>query len=393
MPTHRFTARRIDTGEPATYAAAGGRIACVDPAEAASNLPWVAPAFIDHQVNGYMGHDLNGSQPPTAATVAALTRAVWRTGVARYCPTLITHSEAHILHALRAIVAACDADPLVDASIACVHVEGPFISPEDGPRGAHNPKYVRPPDFDEFLRWQEAARGRIGIVTLSPEWPGALQFIERLAALGVVPAIGHTAASPQQIRDAVRAGCRLSTHLGNGSHSVLPRHDNYLWEQMACDELWAGLILDGHHLPPAVAKCILRAKGVQRAVLTSDAVAPAGLPPGRYELNGIAVELTPAGRIEVVDGGGVLAGSACDMPVGVQNAQRFAGLTLSEAVSLATLRPAELLDLPDPTLRPGARADVVLFDSDPETYELRIIATMVAGTWVYGEPPEGLASG
>ncbi len=143
-------------------------------------------------------------------------------------------------------------------------------------------RHVRPPDWDEFRRFQEASGGRIRLATLAPEHDGALPFIEKLAASGVVAAIGHTLASGARLRDAVRAGARLSTHLGNGCHATLPRHDNPIWEQLADDNLWASVICDGWHLTEAVARCILRVKGPGRAVLTCDASSLAGLPPGVY---------------------------------------------------------------------------------------------------------------
>src|SRR5205085_7285582 len=143
----------------------------------------------------------------------------------------------------------------------------------------------------------------------APESSGALEMIEKVAASGVVVAIGHTAATPAQIRDAVKAGAKTSTHLGNGSHAILPRHDNYLWEQMAADGLWASVIADGHHLPPAVLKCVLRVKTPARTVLVSDAGSLAGLPPGRYDCWGQEFEVHPAGKI-VLPGTGFLAGAA-----------------------------------------------------------------------------------
>src|SRR5207248_2337185 len=151
-------------------------------------------------------------------------------------------------------------DRAVAHAVAGIHLEGPYISAEDGPRGAHARRHVRPPDWDEFRRLQDASGGRVRLLTLAPEHDGAVHFIERLTAAGVVVALGHTAASGERIRDAVRAGARLSTHLGNGSHAVLPRHPNYLWEQLADDGLWASVICDGHHLPPSVVRCVVRVK-------------------------------------------------------------------------------------------------------------------------------------
>src|SRR5208283_1690503 len=155
---------------------------------------------------------------------------------------------------------------------------------------------------------QDAAGGRIRLVTLAPEHEGALRFIEQLAGSGVVVALGHTAASGTRIRDAIAAGARLSTHLGNGTHALLPRHENYVWEQLAADELWASIICDGHHLPPAVARCVVRIKTPARTILTCDAGPLAGLPPGRYREWDQDFEVLPGGKI-VIPGTHYLAGS------------------------------------------------------------------------------------
>ena len=187
-------------------------------------------------------------------------------GIGQFLPTLITSSFDATRHGFVTLERARATDPRLSRWIPGYHLEGPYLSGEDGPRGAHPKEYIRDPDWDEFRRWQDAAGGRIRMVTIAPERAGAISFIEKLAASGVVVAIGHTAATGEQIRDAVRAGARTSTHLGNGSHTLLPRHDNYIWEQLANDDLWASIITDGHHLPPAVVKCIVRAKGVARTL-------------------------------------------------------------------------------------------------------------------------------
>lgn len=377
--------RLVETGRPARLALEGGRIARVEPLDAAPER-WLAPGFIDIQVNGYAGHDTNAADV-TPETIAHLVRALWRVGVTTVCPTVITQSEARILGSLRAIAAARDADPLIAHAISRIHVEGPHISPEDGPRGAHPLEHVRPPDLAEYRRWQAAAGGRIGIITLAPEHPGSAAYIGAVAAEGVTVAIGHTAADGARIRAAVDAGARLSTHLGNGSHDRITRHPNYIWDQLADDRLAASLIFDGHHLPPAVMKVMLRAKGLERAILVSDAVATAGLPPGVYETAvGGTVELLPSGRLNL-HGTPYLAGSASSLPDGIANAVRHAGVTLAEAVRLATANPSRTLGLDGPggrgSLRAGAVADLTAFRLDPATQALTIEATIVRGETVY----------
>jgi N-acetylglucosamine-6-phosphate deacetylase len=208
------------------------------------------------------------------------------------------------------------------------------------------------------------------MVTLAPERRGAIAFIERLTTSGVVVAIGHTAATGEQIREAVSAGAQISTHLGNGCHALLPRHDNYVWEQLANDDLLASLIVDGHHLPPAVVKCLIRAKGVSRTLLTCDAGSLAGMPPGKYREWGTDLEVLPSGKI-VVAGTEYLAGSAHFTDACVGNVIRFAGVTLAEAVEMASVRPRQLLGIPVPAIEVGQPADFVIFEWGPDE-DLRV---------------------
>jgi N-acetylglucosamine-6-phosphate deacetylase len=246
---------------------------------------------------------------------------------------------------------------------------------------------VRRPDWDEFRRWQEAAGGLIRLVTLAPELEGALSFIERLTAAGVVVALGHTAASGPCIRDAIRAGARLSTHLGNGAHAVLPRHPNYIWEQLAADELWASIICDGHHLPAAVVRCIVRMKSPARTILTCDASSLAGMPPGRYHEWDQELAVLSEGKIVVV-GTNLLAGSWAFTDRCIDRVLRYADVSVAEALDMAAARPRQLLGLPVRTLEPGQPADVILFDwSAGKEFQLR--ETVVAGTAVGGRTKLG----
>lgn len=381
----RLDGHLVDTGEGVSVHLDGPRIARVDSSDAAPDR-WIAPGLLDLQVNGYQGHDVQGADV-TAQTIADLVHALWASGITALCPTVTTHSEARICRALAAIAQARAGDPLIARAIPCVHVEGPFISPEDGPRGAHPRDHVRPPSVAEYRRWQDAADGRVGLITLAPEHPGSADFIARVTADGVVAAIGHTAANAEQIQAAVTAGACLSTHLGNGSHALLPRHDNYVWAQLADDRLWASMIFDGHHLPPPLMRVFVRAKGAERAILVSDAVAVAGLPPGRYESSiGGAVELLPSGRLTLA-GTPYLAGSASTLSEGIANAVRHSDATLAESVRMASTNPARLLRLDATqgrgTVRADAAADLTLFRVDPARGDLVIEMTIVAGVVVY----------
>jgi N-acetylglucosamine-6-phosphate deacetylase len=346
----------------------------------------IAPGLIDIQINGYDGVDFNEPDTNTEQIVAAM-RKLWRTGVTAFCPTIITESFEHISKCISNLIRAADESPEFARAMIGIHVEGPFISPEDGPRGAHPKQHARAPDWNEFQRWQDAAHGRIRIVTLSPEWPGApgaMDFIERAADSGVVVAIGHTAATPAQIADAACAGARLSTHLGNGSHAKIDRHPNYIWEQLANDGLWASFIVDGHHLPPSVVKCFLRSKGVARSILITDAIAAAGKLAGRHRLGNVEVEVTPERRVNL-PGTPYLAGSVLEMPEAIAKTVQYSDATLDDALRMATANPAELLGLGAEfgSIEIGRRADLILFHWNEENSTFDVVATIANGEKVF----------
>ena len=370
--------RRVDTGEPVTIRVAGDSIESVVQLDDGSDLPWIGPGLVDLQINGFAGIDLNDDEP-AAEHVAQLSHALTGVGVTSYLPTIVTAAPIDIERRIAAIRAAVESDPLTAKLVAGIHLEGPFISPEDGARGAHPLVAVRAPDWELFERWQSLANGMIRIVTLSPEWPESIGFIERLREGGVIPAIGHTAATPEQIRNAVAAGARLSTHFGNGAHTMLPRHPNYLWEQLAADDLWASFIADGFHLPEAVMKTIMRMKG-ERALLVSDSVALAGMPPGTYRKRDWIERRSDSGRAAAPRSDPrLLAGSAQPMLWGISNLVRSGLATLGEAWAMASIRPARLLDLPQQHgLTPARRRIWSSFASAPDA-EIVIERVLVQG--------------
>jgi N-acetylglucosamine-6-phosphate deacetylase len=390
-PAARFVleGRSTDDGSPIRLTVEDGVVAAIEHRDRATSADWISPGWMDLQVNGFEGHDPNAVGVRPEATIE-MVRALWHHGVTAVCPTIITNSEQHMVAALRAVDQACTADPLVAAAIPGIHVEGPHIATEDGPRGAHPLAHVRPPDLGEYRRWQEAAGGRIRIITVSPEYPEAIAYIEAIVADGVVASIGHTAATSEQIRAAVDAGARWSTHLGNGAHAMIRRHPNYIWDQLGDDRHAAGMIFDGHHLPPAVMRTMVRAKGLERTVLVSDALHVAGLGPGEYTLpDGASVTLLPSGRLELT-GTPFLAGCASGLPTCVSNAVRRAGLSLPEAIRTVTANPSALLRL-DPlsghdSLRIGAHANLTVFRQDPQDLEISIVTAVVDGTVVHGRP-------
>lgn len=295
------------------------------------------PGFVDLQVNGFAGVDFNdpACRPDD---LARATVAIRNTGVTRFLPTLITASHERFARCARNIL---------DARLPEMfgfHMEGPYISALDGTRGVHPREHVVAASIDDFKRRQEAADGRIRLITVAPESPGVLPLIEYCVKTGVRVSIGHSAATDVEVRAAVAAGASMSTHLGNGVALTLPRHPNLIWEQLAQDSLYAGFIVDGHHLPPATVKVMMRAKGVERTILVTDAIAAAGQPPGIYELNGLKVELSADGRV-APPGAAYLAGSALTMDRAIGNTVRFTGLPLQQVLTMAHERPAKFIGI------------------------------------------------
>lgn len=285
------------------------------------------------------------------------------------------------MRSLRAIAAARAADPDTARAIPYAHVEGPHISPEDGPRGAHPVEHVRPPDVAEFERWQQAASGVVGMVTLSPHYDGAVAYTRALTAAGVWVSIGHTRAEPHQVTAVADAGAVLSTHLGNGADGVLARHPNHLWTQLADDRLSAGFIADGHHLPADTLTAMVRAKGVERSFLVSDSAALGGLAPGTYSTPvGGTVELSADGRLAVA-GTPYLAGAARTLADGVAGAVRLGRLGLADAVRMATSLPGRFAGGRG-TLRPGDPADLVRFTWSPSEETLALVDVVRSGRLV-----------
>ncbi|MDZ7637870.1 MAG: amidohydrolase family protein [Bryobacterales bacterium] len=371
------------SGQPITVSF-GAQIESVAPngADALEHV-YLAPGFIDVQVNGFAGADYCQAGTPIEEIGRSL-EVIYSSGSSRIFPTVITNSPEEMVGALENLAKAKEQLPN-SAVMEGFHVEGPFISPNDGPRGAHPRRWVTKPDIELFHRMQDAAEGLVKLFTLSPEWDEAPAFIEKVAATGVTVSIGHTCATAEQISAAVSAGATMSTHLGNGADKTLMRHPNYLWQQMADDRLYAGLIADGIHIGQDFLRVALRAKGRDLAVLVTDAAPPAGCEPGSFRLGEVEVDLLPPGDRVVVRGTDRLAGSALFMHKGVEKLMTLGGLTLAEAVRMATINPARCcgIDGRKEGLAAGERADFVKFTCHPQTREIRVLETWASGEQMY----------
>lgn len=320
---------------------------------------WISPGWIDLQVNGYAGVDYN-SPTTTHPEIERSIQAQRQAGVTRLLPTVITGDLGEMAACLKNLASARQANP----AIVGFHVEGPWISPEDGPRGAHPIQHVRPASVEEFKRLQEAAEGGVRLLTLAPESPGSITLIEYAVSVGVTVSIGHTGASVSQINDAISAGASMSTHLGNGAHATLNKNDSYVLRQMAEDKLCAGLIVDGIHLTPDFVRIAVRAKGLDRTFLVTDAVAPAGCEPGPHRLGSLDVELFDDGRVQLPNGR--LAGSSLSMDRAVTNVMQFADVTLPQALRMASVNAARAIGLDERTgfLELGDPDDFVFIECD-----------------------------
>jgi len=321
---------------------------------------YVSPGFFDPQVNGFAGVDFN-SPRLTLEGLHQAARSIASTGVTCFLPTLITSSQEKMIRQLKIIASALNSDALLRKMCYGIHLEGPYISPEDGPRGVHPREYVRPPQWEELEKFQEACEGRIKCLTLAPEVKGAIPFVKKGVAHGIVIGIGHTHATEKVIEEAVQAGARLSCHLGNATPKPLSRHQNLIRKQLAMDRLMMSIIADGIHLPREVVRDFVQTKGIDGILLTTDCMAAAGASPGRYALGEVEVEAGPDGTARSVTTSR-LAGSTLTMDRAITNVIQFTGISLPSAIRMATKNGQKIFREVRGEILPGDSADLVLFE-------------------------------
>jgi len=377
-------AKLIENDEVVTLHIDGEKISRIKPFTDRSGVEkvhpdlYVAPGFFDPQVNGFAGVDFN-AKDLTPDDVHRAAQAISATGVTTFFPTLITASFERLLHQLKILKEAIENDPLVSKMCRGIHLEGPYISSAEGPRGVHPVQFIRPPQWDEFERLQEVSGGRIRLITLAPEKEGSLHFIQKAVSSGVVVAIGHTGASEEILDAACEAGARLSTHLGNGMGNRFSRHRNPFQKQLAMDGLMASIIADGIHLPDYVVKNIVRSKTPERVLLSTDAMSAAAQPPGKYRLADLEVTVEPDGRTRLV-GTDSLAGSTLSMPKAIANVIKFAGIDLRTAIKMATENGRKLFPEIIGTIAPDQPANLVVFRFKEE---IKVEKTILLGEEVF----------
>lgn len=339
---------------------------------------YVAPGLIDVQINGYMGVDFSGPDL-TVEGVKKATKALWKAGVTSFFPTIIT-SDIDLIKKNFAILAKAKADPEIGKSIPGFHLEGPYISPIKGFRGAHLEKYIKNPDWAEFQEIQKAANNGIILITLAPELEGAISFIEKCVDSGVVVSLGHHNGSADDVLKAVEVGAKMATHLGNGCANEINRHHNPIWPQLSNDKITASIIADGFHLTKEEVRSFYKAKGVENTILVSDALDLAGLPPGEYTRGERTLLLTP--NVVKLPKEDVLAGAASPISKCVGVVMDFTQCSLPEAIRMASTNPAKMFALENlGEIEKGKRADLILFEMKDN--EMVIQKTFVAGQLVY----------
>jgi len=338
---------------------------------------YIAPGLIDIQINGYMGVDF-GNPDLDINDLHKVVKSLWKEGVTTFLPTLTSADHEKLIKCFTTLSRAFD-DQDISPSIPGFHLEGPYISPVKGFRGAHLEKYIRPPDWEEFLQYQKAASNKILLVTVAPEIDGAIPFIRKCTESGIIISLGHHNGTAEIIRQATDAGARMSTHLGNGCANMINRHNNPLWPQLADSRLTPSIIVDGYHLTPEEVQVFYKVKGPDNIILVSDAVDLAGLEPGEYIKDGRKVVLTP--NVVRFPAENVLAGAALPISVCVGNIMRFTQCNLGQAIDMASANPARMFNLDLGEISTGKRADLILFTI--EEGKLIIQQTIVAGKVVY----------
>lgn len=359
--------KKVAEGEPPNgegrYIDAGGR--------------WLAPGFIDIHVNGGGGGD---AADGTIVGLETMLRAHTSHGTTAIVPTVVT-SPPDVTE--RAIGAAAELMARQQqqgagefARLLGLHLEGPYISQEF--RGAHDPEWVRAPDLAELQAWLAAHPDVVRMVTVAPELPGALPLLRWLDSSGVIPAIGHTAATYADVTEAAAAGARFAVHCFNAMRGFAHREPGVAGALLDLPGLATAIIPDGLHVHPAAMRVLLRARGTDHVALCTDAMRAAGLGDGTYELGTMTVTVKDG---EARTAAGNLAGSTLTMDRAVALARDLIGISLETAVAMATSTPARIFGVGDRkgSLAPGFDADLVVFDDD-----IRVSLVMVEGQIVQG---------
>lgn len=336
------------------------------------NLPGatLAPAYLDVHIHGSAGHDVMEATPESLAAISGFLAS---RGTGSFLATTVTAPLDPTLHALEGLARRIEDARVEDwpgARPLGIHLEGPFLS--HAKRGVHPPEHLLAPDIAIFDRMFEAAEGRIRLMTLAPELPGAAEFAAHARARGVRVSVGHSNATAAETRAAIAAGATSATHTYNAMRPLDHREIGILGVVLTTDSLYTELICDGIHVDPALVKLWWKAKGGSRAILITDAMSAAGMPDGQYMLGEFAVQVAD-GRATA---NGVLAGSVLTLDLALENFLKFTGVSLPEALPLLTQNPAAMtgFEADCGQIRVGGRADFVALGADGA-----LLASLIGG--------------
>lgn len=356
----------------------GGIIQNIIPLKKTESDIIIAPGLIDTQVNGYIGVSFS-EESLTVEDVKKVTKALWKLGVTSYFPTIITSPKERTIKNVE-IISKASEDPEIASCIPGIHLEGPFISSEDGYRGAHNKDWVLEPDLEFLKKVINASGSRIIQVTLAPELEGSMDLINYCVDKNIIVGLGHHNASSDVIQKAADAGAGLSVHLGNACSNMIHRHVNPLWPQLAEDRLFASIIADGFHLRPEELIVFYKAKTKDRLILISDMTELAGMPPGEYTWNNALVVVTDDRKIMLPEQN-VLAGASLPLAHGISHLLSTVHCSLEESINMASKNPAGLFGLNDRgQIEKGKRADLVLMKIEDK---IEIVKTIAGGKVVF----------
>ncbi len=329
----------------------------------------LAPAFFDVHIHGAAGCDVMEATPEALARVSQFLAS---RGTGTYLATTVTAPLDATLRSLaglaRRIAEAADPD-WQGARPLGIHLEGPFLS--HAKRGVHPPEHLLAPDIAVFDRMFEAAEGRVRLMTLAPELPGAIELAAHATAKGVRVSLGHSNATAAEAQAAIAAGACSATHTFNAMRSLDHREPGILGTVLTTDALFAELICDGIHVHPPMVKLWWRAKGGSRAILVTDAMAATGMPDGEYMLGGFPVQVADGRAIA----GGVLAGSVLTLDRALENFIRYTGESVGAALALVTRNPAAMTGLTPESLNVGQPANLIALLPDGS----------LAASWVRGQ--------
>ncbi|MHC4474600.1 MAG: N-acetylglucosamine-6-phosphate deacetylase [Planctomycetota bacterium] len=322
------------------------------------------PGLVDLQVNGYKGVDFS-SAVLTEDDFVSACRGILEAGTAAFLPTIITSTAEVYQHNLDIMAEAMQRGEFVGRVLG-IHVEGPFISPQDGARGAHNPKWVIKPDVEYLKSMVEWSGRTIKLITIAADVEEADQLARWCVSNDIVVLLGHQMADESDLERLRQAGAVALTHLGNGVPANLPRHKNPIWAGLANDGLSATLIADGHHLPPEVIKTFVRAKGVARCIVVSDCTALTGMPPGRHNVLGNDVILQENGKV-YNPATGYLAGSSATILDCMNHLASLRLLSGEQLLTVGFFNPLKLLDMKPEQIEPGKG---LFFDEQSNTFSI-----------------------